>query len=343
MVTGMPNLLFTVLQHIIEDPAQLTQSMESTVKVCWLRLSKQKTSKVTFKSLIEILAPLVHRDQQIFVQVIRTNVRLYRSDGLLYTALKGSAQRSEEAAKSVTLDAAKGPVTQDASLLCSEEAIIEEKTKDDNKDIDREKDKEKEKDKDENEEVEQQLVKDEKNKTATVSTPKPATSSSSASSAKRQKTPQGYNSIPASTHTGVTLSSSTASSAVSAVNAGNAAVGIKTPSRSAYKEKRRKTMEIGTPHNITAPATTAQIVIEELLGLAVSQWSRQHAIANHYIATYDNGSKGEDGKPVKADPSTSSSRFSLPLAPCHLTIAEIMLVVGDLVSIVPGLATCVHR
>ena len=332
----MPNLLFTVLQHIIEDPAQLTQSMESTVKVCWLRLSKQKTSKVTFKSLIEILAPLVHRDQQTFVQVIRTNVRLYRSDGLLYTALKDSAQRSEEAAKSVPVDAAKGPVTQDASILCSEEAMIEEKTKDDNKDI--EKDKEKEKDKDE--EVEQQLVKDEKNKTATVSTPKPATSSSSASSVKRQKTPQGYNPIPASTHTGVTLSSSTASSAVSA---GNAAAGTKTPSRSAYKEKRRKTMEVGTPHNITAPATTAQVVIEELLGLAVSQWSRQHAIVNHYIATYGNGSKGDDGKPVKVDLSTKSSRFSLPLAPCHLTIAEIMLVVGDLVSIVPGLATCVHR
>ena len=337
MVTGMPNLLFTVLQHIIEDPVQLTQSMESTVKVCWLRLSKQKTSKVTFKSLIEILAPLVHRDQQTFVNVIRTNVRLYRSDGLLYTALKDSAQRSEEAAKSVTLDAAKGPVTLDAaSLPCSEEAVIEEKTKDGDKDIDKEKDKEKEKD----EEVEQELVKDEKSKTATVSTPKPATSSSSASSAKRQKTPQGYNSIPASTHTGVTLNSSTASSAVSS---SNAAAGIKTPSRSAYKEKRRKTIDVGTPHNITAPATTAQAVIEELLGLAVSQWSRQHAIANHYIATYGNGSKGEDGKPVKVDPSTSSSRFSLPLAPCHLTIAEIMLVVGDLVSIVPGLATCVHR
>lgn len=337
MVTGMPNLLFTVLQHIIEDPVQLTQSMESTVKVCWLRLSKQKTSKVTFKSLIEILAPLVHRDQQTFVNVIRTNVRLYRSDGLLYTALKDSAQRSEEAAKSVTLDAAKGPVTQDAASLLYE-AVMEEKMKDDNKDIDKDKDKEKEKEKDE--EVEQELVKDEKNKTATVSTPKPATSSSSASSAKRQKTPQGYNSIPASTHTGVTLNSSTASSAVSV---GNAAAGIKTPSRSAYKEKRRKTMDVGTPHNITAPATTAQAVIEELLGLAVSQWSRQHAIANHYITTYGNGSKGEDGKHVNVDRSTTSSRFSLPLAPCHLTIAEIMLVVGDLVSIVPGLATCVHR
>ena len=329
----MPNLLFTVLQHIIEDPAQLTQSMESTVKVCWLRLSKQKTSKVTFKSLIEILAPLIHRDQHTFVQVIRTNVRLYRSDGLLYTALKDSAQRSEEAAKSATVDAVKGSGSQDAQR--SEEPIVEEKTKDnENKDVDKEKEKENEKDKDI--ETDQEIVKDEKNKGVTVSTPKPVASSSSASSAKRQKTPQGYNSISASTHTGVTLSSSSAS-------ASSAAMGMKTPSRSAVKDKKKKTVDAGTPHPSPAPATTAQAVIEELLGLAVSQWSRQQAIANHYIATYGNWSKGEDGKPVKADPSSSSSRLSLPLAPCHLTIAEIMLVVGDLVSIVPGLATCVHR
>ena len=338
MIIGMPNLLFTVLQHIIEDPAQLTQSMESTVKVCWLRLSKQKTSKVTFKSLIEILAPLIHRDQHTFVQVIRTNVRLYRSDGLLYTALKDSAQRSEEAAKSATVDASKTTGSQDAQ--CSEEPIVEEKTKDnEKKDVDKEKkdvDKEKDKEKEKDVETEQEIVKDEKNKCVTVSTPKPAASSSSASSAKRQKTPQGYNSIPASTYTGVTLGSSSAS-------ASSAAVGMKTPSRSAVKDKKKKTIDVGTPHPSPAPATTAQAVIEELLGLAVSQWSRQQAIANHYVATYGNGSKGEDGKPVKADPSSSSSCLFLPLAPCHLTIAEIMLVVGDLVSIVPGLATCVHR
>ena len=333
----MPNLLFTVLQHIIEDPVQLTQSMESTVKVCWLRLSKQKTSKVTFKSLIEILAPLVHRDQHTFVQVIRTNVRLYRSDGLLYTALKDSAQRSEEAAKSISLDASKNLVSLDASNPCFEEPIMDERTKDkEEKDVDKDKEKEKEKDIT----LEQELVKNEKNKGVPVSSPKPAASSSSASSAKRQKTPQGYNSIPASTHTGVILSSSMGSTVASA---GSAAVGMKTPSRSAYKEKRRKTMEVGTPHTTPAPATTAQAVIEELLGLAVSQWARQQAIANHYIAIYGNGSKGEDRKPVKVDPSSSSSRFALPLAPCHLTIAEILLVVGDLVSIVPGLATCVHR
>jgi hypothetical protein len=251
----MPNLLFTVLQHIIEDPAQLTQSMESTVKVCWLRLSKQKTSKVTFKSLIEILAPLIHRDQHTFVQVIRTNVRLYRSDGLLYTALKDSAQRSEEAAKSATVDASKTTGSQDAQ--CTEEPIVEETTKgNEKKDVDKDVDKEKEKEKEKDIETEQEIVKDEKNKGVTVSTPKPAASSSSASSAKRQKTPQGYNSIPASTHTGVTLSSSSA-------GAGSAAVGMKTPSRSAVKDKKKKTMDVGTPHPSPAPATTAQAVIEE--------------------------------------------------------------------------------
>ena len=39
----------------------------------------------------------------------------------------------------------------------------------------------------------------------------------------------------------------------------------------------------------------------------------------------------------------STPTLIIPPAPCHLTIAEIMLVVADLVSVVPGLATCVHR
>jgi hypothetical protein len=85
---GMSNMLFSILQQLLEDPAQLKQSMETTVKLCWLRLSKQKSQKVTFKQLIEILAPLIHRNQEIFVQVMKSNIKLFRSEGHLTVALK---------------------------------------------------------------------------------------------------------------------------------------------------------------------------------------------------------------------------------------------------------------
>jgi hypothetical protein len=322
----MPNLLFTVLQHVLEDPAHLTQSMESAVKMCWLRLSKGKTSRVTFKQLIEILAPLVHRDQQTFVHVMRTNVRLFRSDGQLLTALKDSAQRSEEAAKTAT-EIGKTPLL-----------VVDPDVDTDGAEERREKDL--------NEKVEKD--KEEKDKTHIVLTPRPSNCVSasqtpvSATSSKRQKT--AHSDTPtgsASTNAAAVPSSSSNSSSSSSSN--SMAVGLKTPSKSALKDRRRKPLDVSTPHHVPVPVTVAQAVVEELLGLAVSQWARLQSLNAYYASVTGDVSALSNGDSVKTLDPESSTPFSLPPAPCHLTIAEIMLVVGDLVSVVPGLATCVHR
>jgi hypothetical protein len=321
----MPNLLFTVLQHVLEDPAHLTQSMESAVKMCWLRLSKGKTSRVTFKQLIEILAPLVHRDQQTFVQVMRTNVRLFRSDGQLLTALKDSAQRSEEAAMTAT-EIGKTPLLVADSDVNTDGA--EER---------REK------------EAKEKLEKDkeEKEKANIVLTPRPSISASasqtpvSATSSKRQKTAHSDTATGGASTNSAALPSSISNSSSSSSN--SMAVGLKTPSKSAFKDRRRKSMDVSTPHHVPIPITVAQAVVEELLGLAVSQWARLQSLNAYYASVTGDVSALSDGDSAKTLDPESSTPFSLPPAPCHLTIAEIMLVVGDLVSVVPGLATCVHR
>jgi hypothetical protein len=103
-------------------------------------------------------------------------------------------------------------------------------------------------------------------------------------------------------------------------------------------------MDVSTPHHVPTPVTVAQAVVEELLGLAVSQWVRLQALNVYYASVTGDVSALSDGdSSAKTLDPESLTQFSLPSAPCHLTIAEIMLVVGDLVSVVPGLATCVHR
>jgi hypothetical protein len=326
----MPNLLFTVLQHVLEDPAHLTQSMESAVKMCWLRLSKGKTSRVTFKQLIEILAPLVHRDQQTFVQVMRTNVRLFRSDGQLLTALKDSTQRSEEAAKTAT-EIGKTPLL-----------VVDPDVDTDGAEERRER------------EAKEKLEKDkeEKEKANVVLTPRPSISASasqtpvSATSSKRQKTAHSDTATGGASTNSAALpssSSNSSSSSSSSSSSNSMAVGLKTPSKSAFKDRRRKSMDVSTPHHVPIPITVAQAVVEELLGLAVSQWARLQSLNAYYASVTGDVSALSDGDSAKTLDPESSTPFSLPPAPCHLTIAEIMLVVGDLVSVVPGLATCVHR
>lgn len=325
----MPNLLCTILQHVLEDPAHLTQSMESAVKMCWLRLSKGKTSKVSFKQLIEILAPLVHRDQQTFVQVMRTNVRLFRSDGQLLTALKDSAQRSVEAAKTARI---LRKLIADPDL----DTYVEEK---------REKEAKRRVKKDKEEK--------EKEKATIVLTPRPSHSASasqtpvSASANKRQKTSHSDIATGGATVNPVVASSSSSSSSISSTNSGSSMAvlsGLKIYPVKAVKQHRRwQSRDVGTPHHLPTPVTVAQAVIEELLSLAVSQWARLQALNVHYTSVTGDVTAVSDESNGKTLDLESSIKFSLPPAPCHLTIAEIMLVVGDLVSVVPGLATCVHR
>ena len=317
--------------------------MESTVKMCWLRLSKLKTNKVAFKHLIEILAPLIHRDQQIFVQVMRTNIRLFRSEGLLCTALKDPVQQTEgegekegegvnpkkatsaldakETAAGVSVDLKEDEIAGEINIRKAGEGIVITDSKAD----------------------ENVTVTETEGEKAHVSTPKIAVSTSATptgnqSSTKRQKTTgSAFTALSSSSSSG----SGSSAISVAASSSSNIAAGIRTPVRSSMKERRRKSLEMGTPHCVPVPVTGAQSVIEDLLGFAVSQWARYQSAINYCNLTY--GSADQNDLSTGAHDDSQSHTLSLPPAPCHLTIAEIMLVVGDLVSIVPGLATCVHR
>ena len=44
--TGMSSLVYTILQHVMEEPGPLAQAMETTLKLCWMRLSRQRAVKV---------------------------------------------------------------------------------------------------------------------------------------------------------------------------------------------------------------------------------------------------------------------------------------------------------
>ena len=293
------------------------------MKLCWVRLSRLKSSKVTFKQLIEILAPLIHRDQDTFLQVMRTNVRLFRSDGQLFTALKDSTQKAPTTAPDIT----DVPVVEKKSSVSSPSGDAEK-------------------------------AKGERHQP--VSTPLaylPVHTPGSATSGKRQKTVQSYNAITTNTLTAsnpvVNLSSSSSSSSSMSV--------AKTPLRSSIKDRRRKSMEVNTPsQHVTPPVSMAQAIIEELLSLAANQWARLQATTNYYSDNYggdDNNNSSNSHPTIDGDANCglqvthltetvmkkSPPPFFLPSAPCHLTIAEIMLVVADLVAAVPGLATCVHR
>lgn len=335
----MANLLFTVLQHVLEDPTLLAASMESTVKMCWLRLSKLKTNKVAFKHLIEILAPLIHRDQQTFVQVMRTNIRLFRSEGLLCTALKEPVQQAE-----VEKEGEKAKEGEDAGLKKPSSALdakqttaggnVELKVDESTGDLNIRKAGEGITTSDAKKADEIVPVMETEGERSHVSTPKVSTSasistSSNLGSTKRQKTAgNNFTALPSA-------------SSSNALSSSSIAAGIRTPVRSSMKERRRKSLETGTPNCVPVPVTGAQSVIEDLLGLAVSQWARYQAAVNYCTHTYGAADQGNLHTGVNDD--SQSHTLSLPSAPCHLTIAEIMLVVGDLVSIVPGLATCVHR
>ena len=285
---GMPNLLFTVLQHVLEDSTLLAASMESTVKMCWLRLSKLKTNKVAFKHLIEILAPLIHRDQQIFVQVMRANIRLFRSEGLLCTALKDPVQQTEvegekegegvglekvpsaldtkEPAAALSVDLKEDENAGEINIRKAGDGIaITDGKVDANV-----------------------TVADSEGEKSHVSTPKVTASASvltsgNQSSTKRQKTAgNAFTALSSSSSSG----SSSSVISVGATSSSSIAAGIRTPVRSSMKERRRKSLEMGTPHCVPVPVTAAQSVIEDLLGLAVSQWARYQAVLNYCNRTY---------------------------------------------------------
>lgn len=94
--------LFTLLQHLIEDDSYLRKSMETAMKLCVQRVYRsssgafeqdkrsvtrgmKSTSKssnlvprVTVKLFLEILAPLIYRNQRLFLDILKEEFRLFK-------------------------------------------------------------------------------------------------------------------------------------------------------------------------------------------------------------------------------------------------------------------------
>lgn len=78
---GISSLLFTLLQHQIEEPQYLQNAMEMTIRLCWMRLSAQKSVAVKLKPLLEVLTPLVYRNQYIFMKALNSACEFKNLDG----------------------------------------------------------------------------------------------------------------------------------------------------------------------------------------------------------------------------------------------------------------------
>eukprot|EP01038_Epipyxis_sp_PR26KG_P006704 gene6704-9196_t len=81
---GMSYLTFTLLQQVLEDSQYLSQAMSAAIKLSFLRLSHQRASKVTLKNFLEVTIPLIYRDQNLFLEVLRAHTKITKSDGVTY-------------------------------------------------------------------------------------------------------------------------------------------------------------------------------------------------------------------------------------------------------------------
>jgi hypothetical protein len=68
MFEGMTAVVFTLLQHQLEEPQYLQSTMETTIRLCWTRMQSQHTERMKLLLLLEVVAPLLYRNQTIFMQ-----------------------------------------------------------------------------------------------------------------------------------------------------------------------------------------------------------------------------------------------------------------------------------
>lgn len=85
---GLPAVTFTLLQQILEDERHLTQSITTAIRLCYLRLSKQKTTSVLLKNFIEVICPVIYRDQNLFMKTLQSCVAIKRISGQTFIELK---------------------------------------------------------------------------------------------------------------------------------------------------------------------------------------------------------------------------------------------------------------
>jgi hypothetical protein len=80
---GSSAFVYTMILQILEDDQYLLYSMESTIKVCLHRMRTSSTAKknYSFKTFIEILAPLMFRNQTLFLEGVEKCCKITKSGG----------------------------------------------------------------------------------------------------------------------------------------------------------------------------------------------------------------------------------------------------------------------
>jgi hypothetical protein len=84
---GMQTMVFTLLQHQLEDDQYLQTTMETTIRLCLSRLVNDSNG-VPYRVMIEALTPLIYRNQRIFLKALKSMVKIVRCGPHTFVRLK---------------------------------------------------------------------------------------------------------------------------------------------------------------------------------------------------------------------------------------------------------------
>ncbi len=84
----MNSVVFTLLHQVLEDEKFLTQSMVTAIRLCLLRLSKQSSPQVLFKNFMEVISPVVFREQALFMKVLKSHTHIKCMSGQNFISLR---------------------------------------------------------------------------------------------------------------------------------------------------------------------------------------------------------------------------------------------------------------
>ena len=77
----MSSVAFSLLLQILENQKGLQQAMQTAIKLCYMRLLSKSgsSSKVSMKSLVDVVSPLVYRDPRLFIETLNQTLILQRT------------------------------------------------------------------------------------------------------------------------------------------------------------------------------------------------------------------------------------------------------------------------
>ena len=100
---GLPKFIYSAVQQMLEDPTYLSLSMSTAIRLCLSKLSKhpEKASKsargsVSFKWLVEAIAPLLYRDQKMALTIMQESLEFHLENGQVFVRYveKGKAREA---------------------------------------------------------------------------------------------------------------------------------------------------------------------------------------------------------------------------------------------------------